>query len=396
MNVLHPLFLADEGLHTRHYLSQLLPYDPIVKIDDRLEAGLIEFLLLLTASEETMIHLQNGTLKYFDPLVGENFCQIRAVKLALTIQNSIFDTKKLLDSIIHSKSKIEHAISNLSKINKRKVSLNHLLENEGCDISINEAEYYLISSYILTKTKVLRSSDVSKPLVKNDITDSKKIKELGNVGSLFAKNFVTHLRRQLSSSSVKFVQRLSENLSPENPTVKMVSQEFLADHNGLHCIPCYWSTRIALQQAQHHCIPIVMHVQQKAKDHDYKIVDKTTILFEVTPDGYQVSSHSHLDPESPALILLGTTCRNLKDLPDRESWIKELLEYCPVELVSAYAAAHRQYPDESKDLLFCEIQDRDYNYHKMKANEWGCSIENPSLFFLAHAYCDKIKNLENF
>lgn len=384
---------SENTLTNAHYLSDLLPYDPIVKIGDRLEAGLREYLLVLTATEEAIEHLKMGKLGSFDPLVGENLCQIRAVKLALTIQECSFDIERVLNAVIDSRKKIEHALLYFFKIKKNKISLKDFLNFENCDIPITKSEIYLIKSFILTKTKTLKSEEKSTPLVKNDITDTKKIKQFGDVGSLFAKNFVAHLRQKLAAVSVNFIQDLSKELEPSHPDVKRVSNKFLIDHNGLSCLPCYWSTRIALEKAQYAGMPIVMQAQQKAKDHNYKIVDSTTVYFKATNQGYCATTLENLDQETPALILMGTTCRNLEQLPNKPTWIKELVTYCPVELVLAYAASHRQYPDESKSVC-SELINPDYLYHKGKAEEWGCSYENPKLFFLAHAYCEKIKNLE--
>ncbi len=391
MNLSNHLLSSANNLS--YSLSSLLPYDPAVKINDRLKAGLKEYLLILNATHEAMLQLEQGNLKFFDPLVGENSCQIRAIKLAITIINCSFDIPRLLADVLLSKSKIEQALSHFSKIQKRKTSLKYFLENEGCEIFLSKAEQFLIKSFILTRTKVLKEEALSKPLVKNDTTDSKKIKEFGDVGSLFAKNFVTHLRQQLSETSVQFVQRISKDGCQKNST--MVSDHFLVEHNKLHCIPCFWSTKIALEEAKSYGTPIVMQAQQKAKDQDYKIVDTTTIYFESTPTGYKRTTRCKLDPEIPALVLLGTTCRNSDQLPSKENWIEELSQYCPTELITAYAAAHRQYPDESKEAHFFTIDDQDYHSYKSKAFQWGCSLENPSLFFLAHAFCDKVKNLKH-
>ena len=142
-------------------------------------------------------------------------------------------------------------------------------------------------------------------------------------------------------------------------------------------------------------IPIFMLAQQFAKDQNYQLIKTTQLFFQPTSQGYQKISPTILDPETPVIVIIGSTCRDFSLLPDLNNWTKELTEHCPIDLVLAYAAAHRQYPDESKDQLLKEIVDSNYEYHKSKAQEWGCTLENPSGFFLNHAFCETIKNISN-
>lgn len=97
----------------------------------------------------------------------------------------------------------------------------------------------------------------------------------------------------------------------------------------------------------------------------------------------------------PAIVLLGSTCRDFKNLPPANDWIDGIIEAGPISLMLAYAASHRQYPNESclKEFSEKSSHDKEFEFYKKKAFEWGCCLENPSNFFLAHAYCDNIENL---
>jgi hypothetical protein len=359
-------------------LSSLLPYDPASKLQNRLIPSLQEYLVLLTATEEAMQSLQEGMLSAFDPLVGENACQIRAVKLALAISHCSFDVERLLNAISNAKNRIEKLLqTDLSHPN-----FQELITQEGLEIPLLPEEHFLIISYILTKTKVDRTEDL-KPLVMNEKTDYKKIKDFGSVGSLFAKLLVNSLRKKLASNSVKFTQSLSE----EN------LDQWIQSHNNLNCLPCFLTTKTVIDHAVKNNIPILLIADQKAKDHDYKTIDQIKLYFKPSDQRYKIVSKEELDLEKPALILHGSTCREKAKLPNRGEWISELSNFCPRDLLLAYAAAHRQYPDESFDILFIREEIEEFEYYRSKAEEWGCSLNNPSLFFLAHAYCDKLKNL---
>lgn len=377
----------------QHLLSHLLPYDPSVKVGPRLKDGLKEYLLLLASTELAIQSLQQGELAKFDPLVGENACQIRAVKLALIIKKFSFDTGRLLEKIAELKIKVEELL-NHGRFEEQ-ISLRDVLEGEGLNFEIDYSILFLIKSYSLSVVKVPRPFKSELPLVKNESTDSKKLKEISSVGSMFADNLVTNLREKLSASSVVFIQGLVKDWCSMDPCVEMVSDKFSVYHRGLKCIPCYWTTRVLMKEALNHSIPVVMIAEQKAKDRNYETVRKTSIFFQPTSYGYKQVDQSLFDPNEPAVILLGATCRNDEELPDNQDWIEELLEYSPDDLILAYAASHRQYPDSAKDALVKEIQDTEYNDYKSKANEWGCSSENPSRFFLSHAFCDRIGNIQS-
>jgi hypothetical protein len=373
-------------MHTK--LSQLLPYEPSSK--SWIKDGLKEYLVLLVAAEQTVLSLHREELKNFDPLVGENACQIRALKLALVISECSFDLERLSRDVRAAKLRAEQLL--MSETIEAS-SLGDVLVHHDLEVSINENEAFLIKAFLLSSVKTSKSTKEEMPLVKSEYTDTKKIKELGPVGSMFADNLVKKLRRKLAAISVKFVQKIGKNLSCFKDSLHMVSDEFIMNHKGLDTLPCYWTAQVLMRQAMEKQIPIVLIAEQKAKDHNYATIRKTALFFESTEEGYEQVSTSSFDPSKPALILLGTTCRNFNDLPEHDIWVNELLEHSPTEMILAYAATHRQYPDETKDHLFENNQDRDYLYHKEKAHEWGCSQENPSRFFLAHAFCDKIKNI---
>ncbi len=378
-----------------YFLSRLLPYNPSEKTGNRLRNGLKEYLLLLIAVEQAMNSLQQGELKNFDPLVGENACQIRAVKIALIIRNRSVNVDSILHNIKTAKTNIEIFLCRVSNFANLEMSLKDYIETEKIDIVLNEDELFLVKSFILTKTKVVQPFfKLDKPLVENAYTDSKKIKEISEVGSSFSGDLVKNLRKKLSASSVSFVQELTGESDSLTPGEKLLSNQFVIIHNGLMCLPYYRATWVLMKQALSNNIPIALLAQQIAKDQDYKIIQKTAIFFQATPQGYQEISRDLLDPEMPVLTLIGSTCRDFIKLPTKEDWTQELLAQSPIDLVLAYAAAHRQYPDDSKDQLLLEMLDEDYEYHKVKAQEWGCSLENPSRFFLTHAFCDKMKNID--
>jgi len=375
-----------------HLLSDLLPYDPCDRSKERLEKSLNEYRFLLTALDRAMGALEREEFSLFDPLVGENACQIRALKNALVFNTSPID-KSLLPRIREIKNKLDLISYNVQDLVDEGISLKGLLESEDANISLNYNELYLATSYFLTIVKVDRPSKSDLPYIKNEYTDPKKLKELGNIGTMFAESLIKNLRITLSQMSCQFVQTLADILPLPQQIQDAVSDKYMIIHRRLQCLPCYWTTLLLMLEALKSEIPIVVIGHQMAEEKDAKIQDETTIFFEATAQGYIETSKDSFDPNQPALILLGSSYGKSQDMPKIETWRKELVKHGPMDLVLAYAAIHRQYPDESKDPLVEQIDDKRFDHCKKQAEEWGCSVENPSLFFLSHAFCDKIGNL---
>jgi hypothetical protein len=412
-----------------YFLTDLLPYDLSVKTGKRLVDGLRELLLLIKATDQAMVSLKKGKYKDFDPLVGENACQIRAVKLALFLSSYPLNCTLLFERVSVVQQRIEVLLSDPSSLIKRHISLKELIHSENLDVIISGHEIFFIKSYLLSKVKTLNPLRPGSSLVKNEVTDTKKIKQISTVGSMFADHLVKALREKLSESSVAFVQTIAEELSQNDlkksfskgmskhsevkeglgestshfpnclslahldSNLKMVSDEFIVRHRGLYCLPYYWATRVVMLQALRCRIPIFLIAEQKAKDREGQIMHQITLYFEPTEQGYQLMAHPDLSSGAPALFLVGVSYRNFEECLKRDAWILELVETGPIDLVLAYAAAHRQYPDLSKEAILLPIKDPNYEYHQLKAFEWGCSLENPSRFFLAHAFCDQVSNL---
>ncbi|MBS0652098.1 MAG: hypothetical protein JSR39_01080 [Verrucomicrobia bacterium] len=378
-----------ELVEHRHALSELLPYDLSSKAGDKLKDGLKEYLMLLVAGEQAMEAWQKGNLKEFDPLVGENACQIRAVKLAVITSGSFIDGNALLKKLTLAKQKTEALLKDPSL--PKDLSLKDLLEKEEMKIAMHYNELFLIESFILSKIKTPKAFTKELPLALHESTDTKKLREFHNVSRFFANELVRFLRERVSKKSVSFVQRIAGELPSFN--TEMVTGQFTINYKGLHCIPGYWTAQILMKHALKSRIPIVILADQKAQDRNYEVVQKMALFFEPTEQGYREASASSFDPDQPALVIVGTTCRESHALPDLDSWKTELVEYSPIDLMLAATAVHRQYPDSSKEPLIDGIEDKDYHYHKAKAHEWGCSADNPSRVFLSHVYCDKMKNV---
>ena len=378
---------------SRIFLSHLLPYDPEIKKQHRLKDGLNEYLLLLSAAEEAMEAFARGELAKFDPLVGENSCQIRAVKIAIIASEKNLNSSMLLDDISSSKRSIIELIEMVNELLYQEKSLKNLLDDLNIDVILNFDALFIIKSYILSKVKILSGMNEIMKFCKNEKTDTKRIKELGNVGREFANNLVRNLRTQLSKSSARFVLDITKCPLLAEERIEAIISDFSISHKGLHCTPFYWMTKLIMHQALVSKIPIIIFAEQLAQDLEYKSIEETTLFFQPTELGYKIINRDVLEVDQPVIIFTVVSCRNFHDFSDKKTWEKELTEYDLLDLVLACNAAHRQYPDPSKEEMILEIQDESYSYHLEKSREWGCHLDNPFRFFLTHVYCDSLKNI---
>lgn len=386
------LSIADPS--RRYSLSELLPYDPQAKTGERLIAGLKEYDFLLTTAELSIQLLSKEQISCFDPLVGENACQIRALKNCLIFSKYPVNINELLVKIQSARKKIDELFGKASQLKESHISLGNILEDADIDIQLTYSEIYLIKSYLLTVVKTIKPPKEDIPFIKNEYTDTKKLKSIKPIGTMFAESLIKKLRESLSAFSVSFVQELSSKLAPKSLASAM-SDKFYIRHNRLHCLPCYWVTKLLMIQAQKSQIPLIIIARQLATDQNYKIIREMPLSFKTNLFGYKYTSFDSFNSKAPTLVLLVNTCRKSHEFSELTEWKKELLKYNPIDLVLAYAASHRQYPDITKNDLLNQIQDKEYEFYKKKALDWGCSIEDPSGFFLSHAFCDKIENIAN-
>lgn len=375
------------------FLSHLLPYDPAIKKQSRLKSGLNETLLLLVAAKESIEAFQRGELSKFDPLVGENSCQIRAVKIALIASKKSFDTKALLDEIDRSKKILIKILESVDHTPPCERTLKCFFELHDIDIFMSKDAIFLIKSYILTKTKLVLSRADTISFLRSEKTAPLRIKEFGDVSRTFIEALIKKLRTILSESSVVFLHELSKCELLVEQKIESKIRDNTISHKGLLCTPFYWMTKVIMHKVFMSKIPIILSVEQLAQDLKYKTLGKTSIVFYPTDSGYKVVGRDFLEKDQPVMVFTAVSCRDSSGFLDKDNWEKELTEQDFTDFVLACSAAHRQYPDPEKEHLVYGFQDENYLFHREKAYEWGCHKDNPSRLFLTHIYCDNTSHV---
>lgn len=382
------------------FLSDLLPYDTNSKSEDLLIDGLKEYQLLVNCAKDALTALQKGDLSQFDPLVGENACQIRAIELAFIFSNTALDFTESLNELCSIGRHLDQLINYHCLIPKSIISLANLIDEEGLTFPLTNYEALCIQFHLLT---VAKESIRKEALFLFSPTNSnrsaiEKIKTFGCVSNRFAEQLIHATRKRISEDSVLFVRSLADTLLDSDPDKTMLSERFIYKHKGainyeLACLPCYWTMRILMRAAFKQDIPLIIKAVQKAKDRDYETVNEAIFCFLPSPDGYKRVSLDSLDSDSASFIMYGATCADFDELPSRSNWEKAILEINPIDLILAATAAHPQYPGNGERELLSDVHDAEYERYKQKAVEWGCSLKNPSRLLPIHFYCDRMENL---
>ncbi len=370
-------------------LSSLLPYDTATKKNGKLIPALHEYCLLITTAEQAIDALESGSFEQFDALGGENMCQIRAIIIA-TI------AKALLKSLLPLKSRlatIKGKVDSLSKslASRPQGSLKDLFDKEHLDVTLTYKEVFLAQAYLLTQVKVEKPSRAETPFLANEGTEPKNLQKFGKVSSSFASALVKNFRKGLSSASVEFIRECARALPEKEELAPTIVEELVVEHNGCRSLPFFFVNDILMRQAFSSSIPIIINLEQVAKDQGNKKIRQICLLFKRNSNERQrtIIPSVH-DLNSPAFVLHGFMQRPLTELPDRMQTIRELLSYGVDNLVLMNSADHRQCLDPSKERLVQTIGNQKLKSYKAAAQERGCSLENPSLFFINHAFCGSI------
>lgn len=378
----------------KYFLCSILPYDTKQETKAILSNRLKEYSFLLEVSRLATENLLRRKFSAFDPLVGENACQIRAIKNSIIFSKYPVNAEDLLKNILNIQKKIESAVTVRPDLLCKNITLDSFLQDQDLKLSLTYSELYLIKSFLLTQVKTLRPPKPEAPFIKNEYTNPKKLKEIAPIGTMFAENLVKKTRKTISKLSTLFTRELARTLTFPESIVDSVSDKFSVCHRGLHCLPCYPSTLIAVFKALQENIPIVLVARQLNKSTIYEVIEETVIYFKSENHTYHNVPENQLNQREPALVLLGNAFKKKEEHLSFGKWIEKLLSHSPIDLLLAYASSHRQYPNDINHEI--EFDDQRYIYYRKNAENWGCSIDNPSLFFLSHALCDTLGNCRSY
>jgi hypothetical protein len=378
------------------HLSALLPYDTGIKKNGELKKGLKEYQALLRISLEANQALQVGNLEKFDSLVGENACQIRAIRIAIIASRKIVDMNALNDQIKKSLEKVDSLLESKSieSLMAKSLSLKTLLEKEGLDISLAAEQDFMIQAYLLNEIKVMPANKSLTSIYRIEGSDPTKTFRFGDISKSFANSLVAKTRKTLAAASVEFMRNSASQL--QDPLLeKMASEEFTVTKNGLPCIPMFWTYKTILLTAQKEGIPLFVHVKFLEKEgEEYSVVDEEHMLFQTVANKcFTEVDSAKADGNQSAFIVQGIACGQKGQGLTKTQWKESMRKTAPMGVILAGAADHRQYPDSKQDVLVEKLADQEHESYKILARREGFSDQNPATFFIQHVYTTRIAKL---
>lgn len=375
------------------YLSELFPYELSEKKGSDLEKGLKEYQFLLQAAAEAIESFQKIDLEKFDCVVGENACQIRAIKIALIALRNQDVFNDLIHQIETIKTNLESLLSpsSLQTQMRERKSLKDLIEEHHLDLPLSADEIFLVKSYILSEMKETDSDDeFVQAITRKDICVPDKLKEkYPHLSARFFSLLAKNLRTKISQASVHFVNSIAEEMA--EPTLRKMLSEHTVEHNNLRCIPTFWTFKTLFLLAQNKKLPLLLHV--KFLNHlgiGFEVIDEEYLFYKPCDNAktYLPAKMTEEDLSQPACVIEGVICPKEGQAPtSKEEWIKTMSQNSIIDIMLAFAADHRQYPDPDKLVL---IQDQEYEYYKQQAEKNGFSMNNPTTFFARHMYCSQV------
>ncbi|NGX47646.1 MAG: hypothetical protein K1000chlam3_01025 [Chlamydiae bacterium] len=360
------------------YLRTLLPGKPgtlDTLFNGDANRGLEQYACLLRIAQGALTAFKEGNFEEFDALVGENACQIRAVKVAMIASKNLVDPKPLLASI-------QKRHEELPTSAEKGKSLEALLKDK--DIQLSSEAAFLLEAYILTVAKSIDESPSQLRRMEKG-SPNQLVTKLGAPSINFATNLTKKVRIFLSQASVKFVQEQADSLG-DKQLQRMASQDFEFKFKGCWpSLPMFWTYKTLLFAARQEGIPLIFRVRFQATDDGFRQIRQTYLFLKPGEKSYELCDPSQEDRKKAMIFIDGVAQAKLSDLPTNQQW-KENLSSRNLEAIFAGAAAHRQYPDVKEDSRIKALQDEEFLKSQQLAQQAGFSEENPSMFFIQHVY----------
>lgn|SRR3990167_1412225 len=353
--------------------------------------------------------LQCNYVKH-DALVGENACHIRAFAIhdfskLKSKDSSFFST---LNKTISELSRITSNILNITIEKQDQVnSVETFLKKNNLTFSLPMRFFfqikYIIDSYLLTLTKV---SFPTTELTLREKTSYQPIRDLG-----FAYNRAQYLihntQKNLSASSCDYIIAESEALNDNGLNQLLMIKN---DSHGRCSIPQFFTAKVlfkrALKKENHLLFKITRHLKKNP-------IDYLVLQFKPNLEQNDFEIYSDAVLNNSIIVIEGVV--NYEKLPEKlEEYKSRLLSKSIMTVILANFAAHPQYSGDLKHLPppfneaisllqksadphLCSyestiedirLEEKTYIHHKSFAEKEGCSLDNPSLLFINHMYCD--------
>ena len=402
-------------------LLNLLPHSSEMQIKSAQEAlSVLKIIEILLIHYKTAFsNLLSEEYSLFDPLVGENSCQIRGYMLYY-----LWSTK----SQITNTTQLKGLINTLNRTLTQIYSLKSNLETYRKDLAHNEftekSSLPLSDFLVLNKIQIDFSEEILTILMIYFLSRYTSSNEAGiHIGInypmlcselVFSKTLarrIIHLyQTKLSDISCRFIQYLAKEMAYIYPHYHLILNKFIFhDDDGRSVLPCYLSMDILLHHILLNQVPIVLMAY---KDTDKLSKDYPFAIFclKATTNGFLLKQQAFLSEKTPCVVFRGIS--NFSHHPSTKIF-NHFTKRGIKKILLASTARHPQYPGkmlkELKEDPFQIVAQKvltpqehsvinqireEFLTIKEWAFEKGCCLENHDTFFVTHIFCDQLKNYQ--
>lgn len=345
-------------------------------------------------AQEALRAFLEGYLSQFDPSVGENACEIRAVKICYLFRSL-------------PRIRVEDALKTiqgtLDQINIRafECSQRFFEENPAIDFPLDSDTAFIVQAYILARTKVETMKEDGFTIVEKNLPDIFVRREITKSGGT---RLINIIQWQLARASVQFVQEQAVQLGPEDRRLaEVVTGEFVKEDSYKRKVtPFLFFVEVVFKSLCSTQGRVILKIKKiiAKREGAFTIVGIDALLFKGEGEDFSpISQPTEADRKEPAVIVEGNCVLKEEDNPDFERGKRTLLEQGIMKVMLMNAAAHFQYSGDFKNRVkeFEEmLRPTGFLPHylelKQAAQELGCALENRSLFCIDHVFCDLVKN----
>lgn len=382
-------------------LFNVLPQDFLHKLINVSKEALVN--LFLICKQSCFIFL-NRQISHLDPLVCENACHIRAFVLWQIFEkyereNRWHEWYEIIDKIDDMVVQIEQSyqFDEHTKQSFESYFLEkHLFVELDPDLFFDIKFVFL--SHILTLTK---KDYPSSNFMLCEKTDLHALEKFGLVHNK-VKTLVASAQRDLSRMSCLSLKKSSYLFD------KDVLQSLLTirnDDHGRSFLPQYLTGKVIFNEVLNKRIPLILKINRFVNSIQH---DQVVCGF-IVNTSYQSFEYTTLleNTDSTLAIVCEGVVNYDFSAESSMSYLERLKKVSLLDVLLANFAAHPQFSGTLRNTeciyteykrLFPElipklIQEFDmFNEHNRLARTLGCSLNNPSLLFLNHIYCDAVSN----
>jgi len=301
---------------------------------------------------------------------------------------------KSLDDLIQK-------IYSLPPINEStKQTIEEYITEQGLQLEIEEEFLFDIKFVFLSHLLTLTKKEY--PSVTFMLHEKTCLEALSHTGLVHnkVKSLVSSAQKELSIMSCDFIQIQSMRL--QNSSLNLLLITRYDDHKRSY-LPQYPTAKVIFLRALELNIPIIIKLSRYIRNQFH---EELILGCMPSDDKSDFKLTSNIDNDIQAAIICGGVI-NQEERTTNEDYIHRLSRYSLLQVLLSNFAAHPQFSGNLRETpcIYEEAFNNQENSQSQIAQEWdeyinninfakkeGCSLENPTLLFINHVFCDLVRS----